>query len=86
MSVCLCLLSVVGIIHKVLAVVCDTNTAGGDHVEEQIMSDITLRQSIEQEGGNFIQFLTNRHKIVSDVCRHIQRKAKRDFIETTNHN
>ena len=32
------------------------------------MSDITLRQSIEQEGGNFIQFLTNRYKIVALTC------------------
>ena len=32
------------------------------------MSDITLRQSIQQEGGNFIQFLTNRYKIVTLTC------------------
>ncbi len=32
------------------------------------MSDITLRQSIEQEGVNFIQFLTNRYKIVALTC------------------
>ena len=29
------------------------------------MSDITLPQSIEQEGGNFIQLVTNRYKIVA---------------------
>ena len=29
------------------------------------MSDITLPQSIEQEGGNFIQFVTNRYIIVA---------------------
>jgi len=32
------------------------------------MSDITLRQSVEQEGGSFIQFLTNRYKIVALTC------------------
>ena len=47
---------------------CDKLTADGGHVEEQIMSDITLRQSIEQEGGSFIQFLTNRYKIVALTC------------------
>ena len=60
--------SLFGFIHKVLAVVCDKITAGGGHVEEQIMSDITLRLSIEQEGGSFIQFLTNRYKIVALTC------------------
>jgi len=49
-------------------VCCDKITAGGGHVEEQIMSDITLRLSIEQEGGSFIQFLTNRYKIVALTC------------------
>ena len=60
--------SLFGFIHKVLAVMCDKLTAGEGHVQEQIMSDITLRQSIEQEGGNFIQFLTNRYKIVALTC------------------
>ena len=32
------------------------------------MSDITLPQSIEQEGGNFIQLVTNRYKIVALTC------------------
>ena len=32
------------------------------------MSDITLPQSIEQEGGNFIQLVTNRYKIVALKC------------------
>ena len=32
------------------------------------MSDITLPQSIEQEGGNFIQFVTNRYMIVALTC------------------
>ncbi len=43
-------------IHKLFAVVCDKITAGEGHVQGQIMSDIPLRQSIQQEGGNFIQF------------------------------
>ena len=32
------------------------------------MSDITLSLSIEQEGDNFIQFVTNRYKIVALTC------------------
>jgi hypothetical protein len=60
--------SLFGFIHKVLAVVCDKISAGGGHVQEQILSDVTLRQSIEQEGGSFIQFLTNRYKIVALTC------------------
>jgi len=32
------------------------------------MSDITLPQSIEQEGGNFIQLVTTRYKIVALTC------------------
>ena len=32
------------------------------------MSDITLPQSIEQEGGNLIQLVTNRYKIVALTC------------------
>ena len=60
--------SLFGFIHKLLAVCCDKITAGGGHVQEQILSDITLRQSIEQEGGSFIQFLTNRYKIVALTC------------------
>jgi hypothetical protein len=60
--------SLFGFIHKVLAVVCDKITAGGGHVQEQILSDITLRQSIELEGSNFIQYMTNRYKILALTC------------------
>ena len=60
--------SLFGFIHKVLAVCCDKITASEGHVQEQILSDITLRQAIEQEGSNFIQYLTNRYKILALTC------------------
>jgi hypothetical protein len=56
--------SLFGCTHKLLAVVCDKITA----CSRAHLSDITLPQSIEQEGGNFIQFVTNRYKIVALTC------------------
>ena len=50
-----------GCTHKLLAVVCDTITA-------RSRAHYALPQSIEQEGGNFIQLVTNRYKIVALKC------------------
>jgi len=60
--------SLFGFIHKILAVCCDKITASEGHVQEQILSDVTLRQSIELEGSNFIQYMTNRYKILALTC------------------
>jgi hypothetical protein len=57
--------TVFGFVHKTLAISMDLCTKGRNSVYEEIMSDVTLRQSIEVEGVRFLQYLTNEYKILA---------------------
>ena len=57
--------TVFGFVHKALAISLDVCTKGRNCVYEEIMSDVTLRQSIEVEGVRFLQYLTNEYKIIA---------------------
>lgn len=50
--------------HKILAGVLDKISQGGGFVEEQILADVTLRQSIEQEGADFVFLIQNKARIL----------------------
>jgi hypothetical protein len=57
--------TVFGFIHKALAISLDVCTKGRSCVYEEILADVTLRQSIEVEGVRFLQYLTNEYKILA---------------------
>ena len=57
--------NVFSMIHKGYAVFLDLVSGGGGHVREQISNDLTLRESIETEGHDFVKFLNNKLKIVA---------------------
>jgi hypothetical protein len=43
----------------------DVALQGNDYIRQEIEADVSLRQSIEQEGSRFIQFLNNKFRIVT---------------------
>ena len=78
--------SVFGFIHTMLGKSLDTVLGGRGHIEDEITSDVSLRQAIELEGGNFIKLLTNKLKIVAlatiDAANGKQKEKASRPIET----
>ena len=58
--------------HKGYAKALDIVTGGGGHVQEQITNDLSLRTAMEDEGRDFVKYLSNKAKLVmlslSDVA------------------
>ena len=50
-------------IHKCVSIAVDTITGGNGYVRDHIENDITLRTAFEEEGSNFVKYLSNRSKI-----------------------
>jgi len=42
----------------------DTATRGDGHVQQQLMADVSLKNAIKQEGADFVQFFSNKVKIL----------------------
>ena len=57
--------SVFTFLHQLVAIVLDTVSKGDGHVQAEIMSDLSLRESLEQEGSQFLTYLTNRARIAA---------------------
>ena len=57
--------SIFGFAHRVIALAMDTISRGDGYVRDEIEADVSLRQAIESEGSAFVQFLSNRFKIVA---------------------
>ena len=55
--------SIFGFAHRVIGLTMDALTAGDGHVQNEIESDVSLRQAIEFEGSKFVQYLSNKLKI-----------------------
>ena len=55
--------SVFGFIHNLVALAMDTVSKGDGYVKTEIEGDMSLRQAIEHEGGNFAKLLSNRFRI-----------------------
>jgi hypothetical protein len=51
-------------IHKGYAAALDFISKADGHVESRVLSDLTLRQSIEDEGRDFVKYLNNKAKIL----------------------
>lgn len=51
-------------VHRILAVGLDKITQGDGFVESQILADLTLRQSIEEEGIEYLSLLQNKVRIL----------------------
>ena len=56
--------SVFSFVQQAYAFVLDKLTKGDGHVQNQIANDLTLRQSLEDEGRNLLQYLSNKSKIL----------------------
>ena len=57
--------SVFGFAHQLWALTADTIARGNGHVKRELESDMSLRQSIEAEGTQFVQFLSNRWRMLA---------------------
>ena len=55
--------SIFGFAHRLIGLTMDTISAGDGHVQNEIESDISLRQALEFEGSQFVQYLSNKLKI-----------------------
>ena len=57
--------SLFGFVHDMWALCVDKMARGDGFVRNQIKNDLSLRAAFETEGQNFVQFLTNRYKIIA---------------------
>ena len=51
--------------QKIIGFAMDALSMGDDYVNKEILSDVSLRQSLEIEAGNWVSFLSNRFKIIA---------------------
>ena len=49
---------------QVLALTLDKFSQGDGYVQETILADVSLRESVEQEGKDFLFFITNKWRIL----------------------
>ena len=57
--------SIFGFVHQLWALTMDTISCGDGHVKSEIEADLSLRQAIEVEGAAYIQFLTQKWKLLA---------------------
>ena len=57
--------SVFGFVHDLWALCIDKMTRGDGFVQTEIKNDLSLRAAFEIEGQKFVQFMTNRYKIIA---------------------
>jgi hypothetical protein len=57
--------SVFGTVHQIWALVADKMAKGNGYVQTELESDVTLRQAFEEEGSQFVRYITNRWKLVA---------------------
>ena len=51
--------------QRIIGFALDSLSMGDDYVNTEIQNDISLRQAIEIEAGNWVAFLSNRFKIIA---------------------
>ena len=68
--------------HKMVSVVMDKISKGDGYVQNEIEADITIRQCIEMELQNWVQFLSNRYKALACLGIDVVNGKKRQSIET----
>ena len=60
-------------VQKAIAFGLDKLSGGDSYVRDEINADLSLRNAIETEAGNFVDFLSNRVKIIAllatDTCQ-----------------
>ena len=69
--------------HKILGVMLDKISKGDGYVQREIEADITIRQCIEMELQNWVQFLSNRYKAVACLGIDVVNGKKRQLSEAT---
>ena len=67
--------------HKMVGVVIDKISRADGYVQNEIEADITIRQCIEMEMQNWVQFLSNRYKALACLGIDVVNGKKRQSIE-----
>ena len=67
--------------HRMIGFVLDKGTKGDGYVQSEIDADITIRQCIETEMQNWVQYLSNRYKAVACIGIDVVNGKKRQCIE-----
>ena len=67
--------------HKMVGVVMDKISSADGYVQNEIEADITIRQCIEMELQNWVQFLSNRYKALACLGIDVVNGKKRQSIE-----
>ena len=67
--------------HKILGLMLDKISKGDGYVQREIEADITIRQCIEMELQNWVQFLSNRYKAVACLGIDVVNGKKRQLLE-----
>ena len=67
--------------HKMVGVVIDKISRADGYVQNEIEADITIRQCIEMELQNWVQFLSNRYKALACLGIDVVNGKKRQSIE-----
>ena len=73
--------SVFSFIHKSVAIVLDMVGKADGHIEERVLNDLSLRESIEYEMVEIIKILNNKVKIAT-LCAIDFVEGKRDHMKT----
>ena len=55
--------SIFGFAHRLIGLTMDAITSADGHVQSEIEADMSLRQALEFEGSQFVQYLSNKLKI-----------------------
>ena len=73
--------SVFGAVHNMLSNVIDKITHGESYVYEQLVSDVSLRIALEEEAGQYIQYLTNKVRIAALMMVDVVQGKRRQWKE-----
>lgn len=57
--------NIFGFTQQMLGTILDKICKGDNHIYNEIVNDISLRQSIQEEGSHFISYLTNRYRLLA---------------------
>jgi hypothetical protein len=73
--------SVFDFAHRTLALICDTIGGGEKYIENELISDTSLRAALDEEISHVIGFLTNRLKLAVLLAVDITNGKRRQWKE-----
>jgi hypothetical protein len=73
--------SIFDFVHRTLALICDTVGGGQGYIENELVSDMSLRAALDEEISSVIGFLTNRLKIGVLMAADVTNGKRRQWKE-----